>query len=256
MSTGSRNPRVLICMSDGGQDVTECAIPWNVLRSAHVQVDFATETGNIPAADARLLEGMTQKLFGAAKDTVVLYRKMALSVEFANPKAWSHDGFSMAEYDGVLLPGGHEKKMRQYIESASLHQHLARYVDLCRRSDGSKVLAAICHGVLALSKAQRADSRSVLYDLETTTLSEWMEKAAFYSTRLFMGDYFKTYENYCAHDVQLALRDPGRQYKEGPWSPNPFFHVDPKYYYVSARFPGDAKAFADCFLKLVLQNQV
>jgi len=248
--------KVAIFMSDRGQDPTEVVAPWKMLSEAHVDIDFVTETGTIPAADPRLLEGWTQKWLGATRENVILYRKMAITESFATPRAWSHADFNVTEYDGILLPGGHDKAMRQYLESESLHRHLVQYAKLIERGKGHKVMAAIYHGVLVCARAISPDGQSILHDLETTTLPDWMENVAYYSTALVIGDYYKTYSKMCADEVRHALRDSGRQYMRGPTSSQPFFHIDPNHYFLTARYSGDAQVFALQFLKLLRQARI
>jgi putative intracellular protease/amidase len=96
-----------------------------------------------------------------------------------------------------------------------------------------KAVAAVCHGVMALAEAkiQKAEEgaaagspeegkaqgpKSVLHDAVTTALPARFEQLAFWSTRLFLGDYYKTY-GAGSDDVQAAvsnhLDDPKNQYK-------------------------------------------
>lgn len=66
--------------------------------------------------------------------------------------------------------------MRQFLESASLRALLASFFPLTSRTATTpKVVGAICHGVLALARAQ-VDGKSVLWDSETTTLPVHLEK--------------------------------------------------------------------------------
>lgn len=53
----SDETRVLICMANNGQDPTECAIPWKRFTEAGFTVEFATESGAVPAADPLLVKG-------------------------------------------------------------------------------------------------------------------------------------------------------------------------------------------------------
>lgn len=55
-------PKVLIPMSDYGHDPTETAVPYTAFKNAGFEVDFATEKGQIPECDERMLKGVTQKL--------------------------------------------------------------------------------------------------------------------------------------------------------------------------------------------------
>ena len=129
---------------------------------------------------------------GAKKEVVTMYNRMAKSQEMRQPLAWSAPDFSFDPFDIVLLPGGHDKGMRQIIDSASLHKLLLDFFPKTRKP-GRKIVAAICHGVMALANAKDAEGRSVIRECLTTTLPSKMEQAAYWGTRAFLGDYYKTY---------------------------------------------------------------
>jgi len=128
---------------------------------------------------------------------------MAGSDSVQKPIAWSAPDFTLSTYDLVFLPGGHDKGVRQLIDSDSLHQHIVAYFASCEKPS-RKSIAAICHGVQALSVAKKADGKSVLHDVTTTALEGWMEGTAFLGTRLFLGDYYKTYGTH-ADSVETAV---------------------------------------------------
>ena len=113
--------------------------------------------------------------------------------------------------DIILLPGGHAKPIRQYLESQTLHDHLVKLLPHTKRdgagSGREKVLGAICHGVLALAFSRCPHTKKSLlaaYGLQTTTLPKWMEAAAWVASQAWlMGDYFRTYGpwRWCYGDV-------------------------------------------------------
>jgi hypothetical protein len=47
--------------------------------------------------------------------------------------------------------------------------------------------------VLAVAEATLPEGKSVLHDATTTALPDAFEGVAFWGTRLFLGDYYKTY---------------------------------------------------------------
>lgn len=249
-------PKALICMADYGNDPTEAAVPFSRWAAAGVNIDIATETGNVPKCDEKMLYGLTQKLLGATSAVVDIYHNMQKSQAMTSPLSWTASDFSMDKYDIVLLPGGHDKGMQQYIDSSSLHSHLASYFPKTLKSTGgeTKVLAAICHGVMTLARTQIAGSeKSVMHEVRTTTLPTFMEGAAFWGTRLFLGDYYKTYganAETTEESVKSVLDNPEKQWCTSTGM-SPFVVVDEKYNYVSARFPGDAEAFADKVLEVL-----
>ncbi|RPA99599.1 hypothetical protein L873DRAFT_1827962 [Choiromyces venosus 120613-1] len=270
-------PKVVIILADRGQDPTEVAIPWKKFRDGGWEITFATENGNVAKADERLLaNGLFAAFLGASKEAIAAYRQMADCEAHRNPLAWSKQGFSLVPYgrakpqNAVLLPGGHDKPIRQYLDSEPLHLLLREYWPLVKRSrdaimgnEPSRVIGAICHGVVALSNATHPPASgskelkgpSLLHDVETSTLPYWMEQAAWVASQAwFLGGYYKTYgaSRSCASDVSKVLNKK-EQYKCGPLSQSPFAHVDPNYHYVSARFPGDAWLFAEKIMEEVQQ---
>lgn len=249
-------PKVVLLMADYGNDPTEAATPFAIFSEAGFEVSFATETGKVPRCDERMLSGVTQKLLGAAQPAIEQHEAMIKSEQINKPLSWTSPSFSLSAFDLVFLPGGHDKGMQQYIISESLHKHLAEYMPLTQRSNkqSPKICAAICHGVQVLAAANGKDGKSVIHDFETTSLTSFMEGMAFWGTRMFLGDYYKTF-GYGTDDVEVAVRnrldDPEKQYKTGGSMSTPFVHADPKYNYLSARYPPDADLLAKETVKLV-----
>ena len=108
------------------------------------------------------------------------------------PLKWTDPEFTIEPYDLLFFPGGHEKGVRQVIESPVLRKLLVKYFAQTRKPS-QKSVAAICHGVLVLSEARFEDGRSVLHDVTTTTLPGAFEATAFWGTKFFLGDYYKTF---------------------------------------------------------------
>ncbi|PVI06404.1 class I glutamine amidotransferase-like protein [Periconia macrospinosa] len=249
------HPKVMILMADYGHDPTETSIPWKQFKEADFSVSFATEQGARAACDSRMLEGMTGMFLGAAHPAKTAYKALETSTEFQSPLSWTDPSFTLLPYDLVFLPGGHDKAVRQVIDSARVHELLAEYFPLTRAaSSDKKCVAAVCHGVQVLSKAKYADTgKSVLHDVTTTALTSFMEQSIYQATRLFLGDYYKTYgagtpsvEEY----VRRELDDPDTQFKSS-MSFAPFVVKDDKYNYISARFPGDVEEFGKAVVEAV-----
>jgi hypothetical protein len=113
--------RVLIPLPDRDFDVTEVAVPWQLLREGGHQAVFATEqAGTIPAGDPRLLDGVIFGPLGAAPEARAFYAELTRAAEFTSPVAWA--GLDPAAFDGLLLPGGHAPGMRQYLGSPVLRE--------------------------------------------------------------------------------------------------------------------------------------
>lgn len=243
--------RVLIPLPDHDFDVTEVAVPWKLLTEAGHEVVFATErAGVVPEADPRLLTGVLFGRLGAADEAKAFHAEMVRSPEFAATIAWID--LAVAEYDGLLLPGGHAPRMRQYLGSAVLRHRVGEFWALHRP------VGAICHGVLVLARTTDDDGRSLLADRRTTCLTKPLERTAFFLTAWRLGRYYRTYPAYVEDEVRAALADP-RQFERGPFAGSkrgtrtdhgPAFVVEDGQY-LSARWPGDAYLFAERFLALL-----
>ncbi|TVY82914.1 Uncharacterized protein LSUE1_G001890 [Lachnellula suecica] len=245
-------PKVLIPMSDYGHDPTETAVPYAAFEKAGYVVEFATENGKAPQCDKKMLEGVTQKLLGATKDAVDAYNEMSTTPGFQHPISWSSPEFNLDSYNLIFLPGGHEKGVRQLIDSPIIHKHLASYFPATKKPS-TKSVAAICHGVMVLSETEGANGKSIIHECITTALPTRFEQVAFWGTRAFLGDYYKTYgagSDNVEESVRKRLDDPTNQFKNS-LSMSPFVVQDEKYNYISGRFPADAQLLAEKAIALV-----
>lgn len=180
-------------------------MPFTHFKEAGFEITFATEKGESPKCDSRMLEGITQILLGATKSVVSQYNAMIASPEWASPLSWTTPTLDLSAYDLVFLPGGHDKGVSQVIDSARVHELIAAYFPLtARASEHKKAIGAVCHGVMVLSETPRADGKSVLNGAITTALPTRFEQLAFWGTRAFLGDYYKTY-GACSENVEEAV---------------------------------------------------
>jgi putative intracellular protease/amidase len=242
--------RVLLPLPDTDFDVTEVAVPWHVLTAAGHEVVFATERGTTPEADPLLITGVILGKLGAADEPKAHYAAMTATEPFRTPYSWAD--LRVDEFDALLLPGGHAPGMRQYLGSVALQRQVAAFWAQDRP------VGAICHGVLVLARAvDPATGGSVLADRTTTCLPKHMERSAYFATAWKLGRYYRTYPAYVEDEVRAALRDPDTQFRRGPHTvarrgtatdDRGTFVVDDGRY-VSARWPGDAYAFARSFLR-------
>ena len=247
--------RVLVPLPDRDFDVTEVAVPWRALRDAGHHTVFATERGHAaPLADPRLLEGVIFGKLGAYEEPKSFYRDLTENADFRAPIAW--EDLRPADYDALLLPGGHAAGMRQYLSSGVLQGKVAEFWTLDRP------VGAICHGVLVLARAQdRVTGRSVIADRRTTCLPKYMERGAYYLTAWRLGRYYRTYPAYVEDEVKAALASPG-QFIRGPRTNRRGTATDATHafvvqdgHYLSARWPGDAYLFAERFRALIEQSE-
>lgn len=208
-------------MADYGHDPTETVAAFDAFKEAGFKVDVATETGRKPECDQKMLRGWTQKLLGATADVVRRTDAMTSSEEFAEPLSWTDASFGLTDYAVVWLPGGHDKGVRQLIESETAQDHIARYVQLCRKdkqqSNAKRCLAAICHGPMLLCFAKDPQTgKSVIHQASVTALPAFFESAIYHATRLVLGDYYKTFgagsEN-VEESIRKVLKDDKTQYK-------------------------------------------
>jgi putative intracellular protease/amidase len=131
---------------------------------------------------------------------------MSTTPEFLTPLSWSSPTFSLSSYNLIFLPGGHEKGVRQLMDSLIIHQHLATYFPQTRKPSNKNV-AAVCHGVMVLSETLDGEGKSVIRECVTTALPARFEQVAFWGTRIVLGDYYKTY-GVGSEDVEVAVCGP------------------------------------------------
>lgn len=237
--------RVLVPLPDRDFDVTEVSVPWKQLTRAGHEVVFATEHGARPEADPLLLRGVIFGQLGAKERPKAFYRELEATAAFAEPERWS--AIDVGAFDALLLPGGHAPGMRQYLGSPQLQEIVVAFARTGRP------MAAICHGVLVLARAiDPATGKSVLHGRRTTCLPKYMERTAYALTSWKLGRYYRTYDAYVEEEVRAALERP-EHFERGPLTlvshgteedARAAFVVEDGPY-LSARWPGDAFAFAE-----------
>jgi putative intracellular protease/amidase len=241
-----------IPIPDHDFDVTEVAVPWKLFIEAGHRVVFATErAGTRAAADPRLLDGVIFGQLGAADEAKRFYAEMIESDAYRDTRAWSE--FDVNAFDAIMLPGGHAPGMKQYLGSEVLHRQVAAFWAT------GKPVGAICHGTIVLARSRNESGKSVMHASRTTCLPTYMEALAYGLTFWKLGRYYRTYPSYVEDEVRSVLDDASRQFERGPVNLGargtrendaPTFVVEDGRY-VSARWPGDAYAFARAMLKRV-----
>jgi len=266
-------------------DPTEAAVSWKVLSAMGHDVLFATPDGARSFADDLMITGegldpwgfipglKKLKVLGAVlranADARAAYAELERDARFLHPMRY--DAVRAADFDGLLLPGGHRARgMRPYLESAPLQ---ALVVDAFARD---AMVAAVCHGVLLVARSiSPRTGRSVLFGRRTTSLTWSQEHLAANLARVarfWDGGYYRTYTEKpgepCGYmgvqaEVTRALEKPedyvdvpkdaadhsrktdGR-HRDSMDDARPAFVVrDGRY--VSARWPGDVHTFAKTF---------
>ena len=236
--------RVIFPLPDHDFDITEVAVPWQLLVEADHQVVFATETGTTPACDPLLITGVVFGRLGARAEPLEMYRALERAPEFVTPRRW--DACDAGEFDALYLAGGHAAGMRQYLDSETVRRLTAAFFAT------PKPIAAICHGVLVAARTKTGDGRSVLHGVRTTCLPKYMERSAYLATFWRRGRYYRTYPDYVEDEVRDALakpedfeRGPRELSKRGTRNDHNHAFVVEDGRYVSGRWPGDAYLLAN-----------
>jgi putative intracellular protease/amidase len=285
--------RILIVLPHRDFDPSEAAVTWKTLVDEGHRVDFATPDALPASADPLMLAGegldlwsripllRKIKLLGlllrANADARRAYAQMQKSAAFLHPVAYA--SLVVAEYDGLVLPGGHwARGMRQYLEDPGLQRFVADFFD------ADKPVAAICHGVvLAARSISSRTGKSVLSGRKTTALTWTLEKAAWSSMKFFGRvwdpDYYRTYMESSSEppgyrsvqaEVTRALASP-EDFRDVPNDADNHFRKASGLFrdsarddrpawvirdgrYVSARWPGDVHHFAAAFAAVLAEG--
>jgi putative intracellular protease/amidase len=273
-------------------DPSEAAVSWRVLRDAGHEITIATPDAKPARADPVMVSGcgldywsrvpglQRLKLVGlllranlAAREA---YAQLVENAAFAAPLAWAR--VDPADFDGLLLPGGHASGIREYLESATMQNIVAAFFD------ADKPVAAVCHGVvLAARSVSPRTGRSVLHGRKTTALTWQLEHSAWmlsrYGGRWWDRDYYRTYleqpgeapgyrsvqaevtralaapEDFLdvARDAPDRWRKTSGVHRDSRNDARPAFVVRDGNY-VSARGPGDVHTFASEFAAVLTRS--
>lgn len=244
---------VLLPLPERDFDPTETGVPWTALRAHEHRIVFATPNGQPGEADPKLVTGRGLGIFApflkADLNGCAAYGAMIATEAYRHPI--SYQEIRADDFAAVLLPGGHAKGMRPYLESPLLQSAVAAFFA------EAKPIGAICHGVLLAARSKAASGKSVLFGRRTTALTRLMELGAWALTASYLGDYYRTYPVTVEAEVKAALASPA-DFVHGPAA---FARDAPSQLqrgftvrdgnYLSARWPGDAHRFAAEFTALV-----
>ncbi|PTU31628.1 type 1 glutamine amidotransferase domain-containing protein [Stenotrophobium rhamnosiphilum] len=274
-------------------DPTEAAVSWRILKDAGHELFFATADGSVAAADPMMISGEGLDVWGfipvlrklplfglmlrAQKPARDAYQQMCADVNYTRPLSYS--ALRVENFDAMLLPGGHAKGIREYLENAELQAFVADFFD------ADKPVAAVCHGVvLAARSISRKTGKSVLHGRKTTALTWKLEKSGWMLTKYFARfwdpGYYRTYDEApgevvgyrgVQQEVTRALASPADFLDVPADAPNQFLKTggmardtlndsraawvvrDGRY--VSARWPGDVHTFARTFAALLNESR-
>lgn len=282
---------ILLPLPRSDYDPSEAAIAWAALTAAGHTVTFATPDGRPAQADPVMLSGCGLDVWGRVPGLARVpllgllvradararsaHAAMTASAAFAAPVRY--DAIDATAFDALMLPGGHARGVREYLESATLQRVVAAFFD------ADKPVAAVCHGVVLAARSVSARTgRSVLHGLRTTALTWSLERSAWnlsrWGGRWWDRDYYRTYVEAPGEpagfrsvqaEVTRALADPAHfcdvppdapqrrrktdgLHRDTPTDASPAFVVRDRRY-VSARWPGDMHTLAAEFLRVLAE---
>ena len=271
-----------------GFDPSEASVTWSVLRAGGHDVVFATPDGAPAAADPIMLTGEGLDPWGvvpafqqirvvglilrANRAAREAYLRMIADPAYRKPLRYEEAACDV--FDALMLPGGHAKSMRPFLENETLQSRVAEFFD------ANKPVAAICHGVvLAARSVSQRTGRSVLHGRKTTSLTWQLEGKAASTGRIVRfwdPTYYRTYTESAGEppgywsvqaEVTRNLARVEDYLEPDPSKPDygkkisglqrdtltdarPAFVVQDGNY-ISARWPGDAHTFAKTFSALL-----
>jgi len=238
---------ILILLPCADYDPTESSVPWQALCDAGIEVRFATPQGQVAYADPRLVSvgfGPLNPMLMTRRADLACYARMTESAAFRQPLSYAD--VDPAQFDGLLVPGGHAKGMRSLLESGQARQIALQFFQ------AQKPVAAVCHGVLLLARTLDPDTgRSVLFGRQVTSLlAATMELPAWLLTAVWLGRYYRTYPQTVEAEVTAALsrksdfvRGPLIARRDSAQAPQTGFVVRDGTL-LTARWPGDCHRFA------------
>lgn len=291
---------VLIPLPSHDYDPSEVAVSWKAITQAGFEVVFATVDGQPAEADSMMLSGEGLDPWGflpvfkrirliglmlrANKGARDAHQEMLLDAHYQNPI--QYQDLKVEDFSGLILPGGHAPRMRQYLEDQTLQSFVADFFEqndeaLASNSMAAKPIGAICHGVVLAARAISKESgQSVLFGKKTTALTWKLEKSAWDLTRFYArfwdSNYYRTYQEQAGEEkgyqgvqqeVTRALKSesdfldvpnktPGFLFKtlgifrDSTTNSKPAWVVRDGYY-LSARWPGDVNTFAKRFVDVL-----
>ncbi len=248
--------KIIIPLPNADFDPTEAAVTWKVLTQNQVEVEFATPDGKPAQCDPRMLTGfglgVWAPILKANRQGISAYSEMIQDFRFKNPIQWRD--IESTNYNGIVLPGGHARGMRPYLESEVLQRTVAVFAQT------SKLIGAICHGMVLAARSRLDDGTSVICGYKATALLSSQEMIAWAITFPWLGNYYRTYPETVQSEVTKALGKFG-QFFTGPipLTRDSFAKLERGFVVedrnlISARWPGDAHRFGTALVRY-LQKQ-
>jgi protease I len=249
--------KILIPIPSYGFDPTEVSIPWKLITEKGFKISFLTPEGKKASADSLMLKGeklgIWKPMLRARQDAVDAYYAMKKTESFCNPLKYID--VKERDYAAILLPGGHDKGVKKYLESEILQRLIVDFFT------AKKLVGAICHGVVLAARSINFNTqKSVIHNYKTTSLLKSQEILAYNLTRLWLKDYYLTYPEITVEEEVKSVLSDHNNFLKGP-SPllrDNYNHLKRGFVvkdrnYLSARWPGDIYTFSFEFISM-LQN--
>ncbi|WP_326562287.1 type 1 glutamine amidotransferase domain-containing protein [Micromonospora sp. NBC_01796] len=155
-------------LRDGGQRPTgfwgeEFVVPHRLLTEAGVNVTIATPGGLVPVADEFSLVPETN---GGDVEKVADLRAYLERVAHLLEKPARLEDIDPADFDGVLIPGGHGP-----MQDLAVNPDVARVLATLL-PDESKVVAALCHGQASFFSAGNPDGNWLFKGRKLTAFTD------------------------------------------------------------------------------------
>ncbi len=251
--------KILIPLPTYGFDPTEVSIPWKIISENNIEVTFLTPDGKLAKTDRIMLTGdklgIWKSLLMAGKDAVAAHSEMINDKKFQSPL--SYNAINEKDFDGLLLPGGHDKGVIEYLESTILQNLIVDFFN------ANKVVGAICHGVVLIARSiDPSTKKSVIYNYKTTALLKTQELLGYQLTRLWLKDYYLTYPEITVEDEVRSVLSDDSNFLKGALPvlrdnldnlKRGFIVKDRNY--LSARWPGDVYNFSLEFVKMMNEQK-
>jgi len=246
--------KILMPLPSKDFDPTEAGVTFFQLSMHGHEVIIATPNSNVAIPDQLMLTG---KQLGLLKNSLMADKNGRSACHYMqNSKSFnqpiSYDQINVENFDAIILPGGHDKGMREYLESKLLQQKVLEF------HQQKKLIAAICHGVVVLARTKDTDGKSILFKRKVTALLKKQELIAYNLTKWYLGDYYLTYPTTVEEEIISQLENK-KQFisglKNDSWLEVALLKRDQlnKYtnslvvedeHILTARWPGDAHLFS------------
>lgn len=287
------NKKIIMPLPNNDFDPSEVAITWKIVKAAGFEIVFSTVDGEPAQADAMMISGegldpwgwipllKKVRLIGlvlrADRYAREAYAELLNDANFQTPR--KYQGLNVKEYAGLILPGGHAPRIKQYLEDQTLQEFVASFFDATNTAGQHKPVAAVCHGVVLAARAtSKATNKSILHGKKTTALTWELENSAWkltkYLARFWDSNYYRTYIE--QRDEPVGYRGVEQEVRRALKNDSDFLDVpknSPNYRlktsgiardridnskpawvvqdgnYLSARWPGDVHTLAQEFVK-------